>query len=140
MRVNTGQVLLRLMAGAGLVLGVGCGDGGNGDSGDPTTRVWISFQTNLSSVNTDIEVTGLYNTQTVPMPPGGNSQSNQIVGEVGDLITFKVIGIGGTTTVSCNAGSQIVGGAANPPHSVFGELNVEASNASTLVSCGNNWQ
>lgn len=140
MRVKTSQVFLRLMAGAGLVFSLGCGGDGTGDSGDPTTRVWISFQTNLSSVSVDIEVTGLYNTQSFPMPPGGNSQTNQIVGEVGDLITFKVIGPGGTTTVSCNAGSQIVGGSANPPHSVFGELNVDASNSSTVVACGNNWQ
>jgi hypothetical protein len=122
-----------------VLFGFGCGDS-TGDSGDPTTRIWISFQTNLSSVSVDIDVTGLYNTQSFSMPPGGNSQTNQIVGEVGDLVTFKVIGPGGTTTVSCNAGPQIVGGSANPPHSVFGELNVEASNASTLVACGNNWQ
>ena len=140
MRVVTGQMFVRLMAVPGLFFAVGCGSDGTGGSDDPTTRIWISFQTNLSSVNVDIDVTGLYNTQSFPMPPGGNSQTNQIVGEVGDLITFKVIGAGGTTTVSCNAGSQIVGGSANPPHSVVGELNVEASNASTLVACGNNWQ
>jgi hypothetical protein len=139
MRVASGLIVARLVGVGVLALVLGCGSDGTG-SDDPDTVVWISFQTNLSSVAVDIEVTSQYNTQTFPMPPGGNSQTNQMIGEVGDLLSFKVTGPGGTTTVGCQASSLIVGGSSNPPHSVFGELNVDADNASTVAACGNNWQ
>lgn len=139
MHGTTGQFLSRVMAGAGLAFVLACAGDSSGSS-DPDTVVWISLQTNLSSVSTSIEITSQYNTNTFPMPPGGNSQTNQIIGEVGDLLSFTVTGPGAVTTVSCQASSLIVGGSSAPPHSVFGELDVNASNASTQAVCGNNWQ
>ena len=139
MRVEMVRAMGRRVAGAVLVLILGCGEA-TGGLQTPDTVVYVSLLNNTSSVDVTVHIVSAYATDTIPVLAGGQTGTNQTFGEAGDFLTFRVTAPGANGTVDCEVSPQIIVEELSGPPNVYGEVIIVADGVTTTVTCGNNWQ